>query len=98
MKLSRLAGRAAVILACFAIAACHPRSSTPPDIANLEREVSLQLAHVRDIGPTEQEKRRKMSDAAGLEHEAEKAIAAGDWRTAEDKLLRARDLLQQIAQ
>jgi hypothetical protein len=98
MRMAASAGWVAAALATLALAACHPRSSAPPDIASLEREVSLQLAHVRDIGPTEPGQRRKMSDAAALDREAERAIAAGDWRTAEDELLQARDLLRQLGQ
>ncbi len=98
MRCALCAAWAVSVLATLAFAACHPHSSAPPDIANLEREVSLQLAHVRDVGPTEPEKRRKMSEAAALDNEAERAIAAGDWNTAEDKLTRARDLLRQLNQ
>ncbi len=95
MRSARLAGCAALI-AILTLAACNPRSSAPPDIAALEREVSLKLAHVRDTGPTEPEARRRLGEAAELDHEAEGAIAAQDWRTAEDKLLQARTILRQL--
>ncbi len=95
MKSARLS-RYAVLLALLTFAACQSRSSAPPDVAALERQVSLELAHVRDAGPTEPEQRRKLAEAAQLEREAEQAIAAHDWQTAEDKFLRAKAILQQL--
>jgi hypothetical protein len=86
----------AALMAILTLAACRPRSSAPPDVANLEREVSLELAHVRDVGPTDPEQRRKLGEAADLDREAERAIAAQDWRTAEDKFLQAQAILHQL--
>lgn len=70
----------------------------PPDVINLEREVSLRLAHVRDLGPTEDAKRQQLSTAAQLEQKSEKAIAAGDYKNAESDLLAAKTILDNLGE
>ncbi|HVN63950.1 MAG TPA: hypothetical protein VMT58_04895 [Candidatus Binataceae bacterium] len=66
------------------------------DLANLERRVSLELAHVRDNGPTDPEPRAQLEEANRLEHEAEAAIAKGDYQTASDLLHKADALLVRL--
>src|SRR5579863_8875784 len=72
-------------------------ASPPADLLNLEREVSLQLAHVRDSGPTDPAKRKQLFDASQLEQKGEAAIKSGDYKSAENSLLQARDLLRQLS-
>ena len=78
---------------CFADAV-----SPPPDLVKLEKLVSLELAHVRDIGPTEPAKRKMLFDARQLDQNAEDSIKAGDYKSAEQNLLKARVLLRQLDQ
>ena len=72
-------------------------ASPPPDLVNLERQVSLELAHVRDSGPTDPVKRQQLFDASRLEQNGEAAIKSGDYRSAEDSLLKARTILRQLS-
>jgi|SRR5271168_2636391 len=70
--------------------------SPPPDLVELERQVSLELAHARDNGPTDESKRRQLFDARQLEQKGEDAIKSGDYKSAEDSLLHARVILRQL--
>ena len=72
-------------------------ASPPADLINLEREVSLQLAHVRDSGPTDPAKRKQLFDASQLEQKGEAAIESGDYKSAEDSLLKAQVILRQLS-
>jgi hypothetical protein len=85
----------------FAILALAPANfanaaSPPPELVKLEKLVSLELAHVRDIGPTEPAKRKMLFDARQLDQNAEDSIKAGDYKSAEQNLLKARVLLRQL--
>jgi hypothetical protein len=72
-------------------------ASPSPELVNLERQVSLELAHVRDSGPTEPDKRKQLFDASNLEQKGEAAIKSGDYKSAEDSLLQARAILRQLS-
>jgi hypothetical protein len=72
-------------------------ASPSPELVNLEREVSLQLAHVRDNGPTDPAKRKQLFDASQLDQKGEAAIKSGDYKSAEDSLLQARAILRQLS-
>jgi hypothetical protein len=71
--------------------------SPPADLVKLERQVSLELAHVRDIGPTDDIKRKQLFNARQLEQKGEEAIKAGDYKSAEDSLLQAHVILRQLS-
>ncbi len=70
----------------------------PPELVKLEKIVSLELAHVRDSGPTEPDRRKQLFEAHELDRQAEAAIKAGDYKSAEDNLLKARVILRRLAQ
>ena len=94
--------RAHLVLAIVAAAnlICARRAiaaSPPPELVELERKVSLQLAHVRDSGPTDPVKRQQLFDANQLEQKGEAQIKSGDYKSAEDSLIRARTLLLQLS-
>jgi len=72
-------------------------ASPPPELVNLERQVSLELAHVRDNGPTDPDKRKQLFDASNLEQKGEASIKSGDYKSAEDSLLKARAILRKIS-
>jgi len=85
---------ALVAMALLAAAAAIARAGAPPDdLVKLERRVSLQLAHVRDLGPTDPDKRKQLSDANQLDREGEDAIKAGDYKAASDRLNKADAIL-----
>ena len=71
--------------------------SPPADLVKLERQVSLELAHVRDIGPTDDIKRKQLFSARQLEQKGEAAIKSGDYKSAEDSLLQAHVILRQLS-
>ena len=82
---------ATLVDTCPAMAA-----SPPPDLVEMERQVSLELAHVRDSGPTDPVKRKQLYDASQLEQKGEAAIKSGDYHSAETDLLQARDILRHL--
>ena len=88
------------LLTAIAIALARPHSllagSPPPDLVKLEKLVSLELAHVRDNGPIDDAKRKKLFTAKQLEQKGEDAIKSGDYKSAEDSLLQARVILRQL--
>jgi hypothetical protein len=68
----------------------------PADLVETERQVSLELAHVRDSGPTDPVKRKELYDASQLEQQGETEIKAGNYHSAETDLLHARDILRHL--
>jgi len=90
------------LLAAIAIAIAAPApilaGSPPPDLVKLEKLVSLELAHVRDNGPIDDAKRKKLFTAKQLQQKGEDAIKSGDYKSAEDSLLQARVILRQLAE
>jgi hypothetical protein len=87
----------AVLLSPVLAVAGSSSSRPSPELVQLEREVSLKLAHVRDEGPTEPAKRRKLQSAALLDEKAEKEIEAGDYRSAEDDLVKANAIATELS-
>jgi len=86
-----------VIAAVIAMVNVFPAlAQTPPDLVELERQVSLELAHVRDSGPTDPVKRQQLYDASQAEEKGEAAIKSGDYKSAESSLLHARELLRKL--
>ncbi len=87
-----IAALTAMVETCPAMAA-----SPSPELVTLERQVSLQLAHVRDSGPTDPGKRKQLFDASQLELKGEAAIKSGDYKSAEDSLLKAQAILRPLS-
>ncbi len=83
-------------IALIAVAGAARAAAPPPDLVKLERQVSLELAHVRDIGPTEPVKRQQLFEARQLDQKGEDAIKAGDYKSAQDFLLRAQVILRRL--
>ena len=89
---------AAIAALAIFVDASRARAASPsPELVNLERQVSLELAHVRDSGPTDPNKRKQLFDASNLEQKGEAAIKSGDYKSAEDSLLQARAILRQLS-
>jgi len=71
--------------------------ATPsPELLQLEREVSLKMAHARDEGFTEPSKLKTLSDAQAVDTEAEKALKDGEYERAEDGFLKTKVLLRNL--
>jgi hypothetical protein len=83
-----------LVAAIFAATAAW--AGPPPDLVKLEKLTSLELAHVRDAGPVESDRRKQLFAAHQLEQQGEKALQAGDYKAAEDNLLKARVILRQL--
>ncbi|MGA9722063.1 MAG: hypothetical protein WBQ86_06405 [Candidatus Binatus sp.] len=75
---------------------CAAFAAPPPDLVEMERQVSLELAHVRDSGPTDPVERQHLSEANQLDQKGEAAIKSGDYKSAEDSLLKAREILRHL--
>jgi hypothetical protein len=71
-------------------------ANPPPELLQLEREVSLKMAHARDEGITEPAKLKTLADAQAVDAEAEKALKAGEYERAEDNFLKTRVLLHNL--
>jgi len=70
--------------------------SPPADLVEMERQVSLELAHVRDSGPTDPAQRQQLFDASRFDQEGEAAIKSGDYKSAQENLSKARDILRHL--
>ena len=91
---------AALAAIAAAIAGADPANAgaPPADLVKLEKLVSLELAHVRDNGPIDDAKRKKLFTAKQLQQKGEDAIKSGDYKSAEDSLLQARVILRQLVE
>jgi hypothetical protein len=83
-------------LATFAPNCPARAESPPPDLVEMERQVSLELAHFRDAGPTDPLQREQLFNASQLEQKSETAIKHGDYKSAQDDLFEARELLRHL--
>jgi hypothetical protein len=94
-KLARLLAAIAAF-AIFVKALPAIAASAPPDLVEMERQVSLELAHVRDSGPTDPDQRKQLFDASQFEEKGEAAIKSGDYKSAQQNLSKARDILRHL--
>lgn len=69
----------------------------PSSLVTLEKEVSLKIAHVRINGPTNAADLKQLTEAERVAAQGEKAMAAGDYRSAEQDFLRANVLITVIS-
>jgi hypothetical protein len=87
---------ATTALAIFVEVSPAVAASPPPDLVEMERQVSLELAHVRDSGPTDPLQRKQLFDASQFEQKGEAAIKSGDYKSAQENLSKARDILRHL--
>jgi hypothetical protein len=86
-----------LMLAIFGAADAIAADGGPPaELVQLEREVSLQMAHARDLGSVQPEKMQRLSDAHAIDAQGEAALRAGDYSTAETDFLKAKVLLRDL--
>jgi hypothetical protein len=79
------------------ICATDPRagdSRPPPELLQLEREVSLQMAHAHDAIQPHQMK--QLSDAHQVDLEGEQALKAGKYDEAERDFLKTKVMLHDL--
>ena len=88
-------GLLAAMIVLLAFVGAQP-PPPPPDLVALEKQVSLKIAHVRIEGPTNAADLKQLGEAQRVEMEGEKAMAAGDYKTAEQKFLRANVIVNTI--
>ncbi|HLX37558.1 MAG TPA: hypothetical protein VKR29_07130 [Candidatus Binataceae bacterium] len=82
------------VLALTSRAGSQP--APPPDLIQLEREVSLKMAHARDEGYPDEPRRKTLADAEKVDAEAEKALKDGEFERAENDLLQVKVLLHNL--
>jgi hypothetical protein len=87
---------AAMLLFALPSLARAADSHAPPELLQLEREVSLKMAHARGEGYTEPSKVKTLSDAQAVDLEAEKALKAGEYERAENDFLKTKVLLHNL--
>lgn len=81
---------------CAAAICFAAQMETPPDLVQIEREVSLKLAHARGIGLTDPPKVKKLNEAEKFDRDGEAAVKAGDFNAAEDDFLKAKLILHDL--
>ncbi|HUY27827.1 MAG TPA: hypothetical protein VMV27_10450 [Candidatus Binataceae bacterium] len=89
-------GNLAILACAVSAGAGGSNLKQPADLANLEREVSLKIAHVRDEGPTDPARRKQLADAEALDTRAEREIGAGDFGSAQNDLVKANALATEL--
>jgi len=94
----RAAAAACGAIAVLVLPACAHSPGPSPDLRKLERQVSLKIAHVRIKGPTNAADLKQLGLAQSAQFEGEKAIAAGDYKKAEQDFIRANVLISTISQ
>jgi hypothetical protein len=80
-----------------AIFAADSASQPSPELKELERKVSLKIAHASGEGPIDPAKRAQLHEAQQLDVKAEQAIAAGDYDSAQEDLVKANAILGQLS-
>jgi hypothetical protein len=68
----------------------------PPELLQLEREISLKMAHARDEGFTDPPRMKTLADAQAVDAEAEKALKDGEYDRAENGFLKTAVLLHNL--
>ena len=90
----------AIMAAMLALAITPPAlaagANPPPELLQLEREVSLKMAHARDEGFIEPAQRKTLADAQAVDLEGEKALKDGEYERAENDFLKTKTLLRNL--
>jgi hypothetical protein len=84
-----------MVMALFPAGFAQP-PAPPSSLVGLEMKVSLKIAHVRIKGPTNAADLKQLAEAERIAAQGEKAMAAGDYRGAEQDFLRANVLITGI--
>jgi hypothetical protein len=71
-------------------------AAPPSSLVAMEKEVSLKIAHVRIKGPTNAADLKQLSTAEQIAAQGEKAMAAGDYRGAEQDFLHANVIISAV--
>ncbi len=69
----------------------------PPELTQMERQVSLKIAHVRIQGPANAADLKQLGQAQRAQFDGEKALTAGDYKKAEQDFLRANVIITSIS-
>jgi len=93
MKRAIIAAILSLALPGLALAA---GANPPAELLQLEREVSLKMAHARDEGFTDPAKLKTLSAAQAADAEGEKALKDGEYERAENDFLQTRALLHNL--
>jgi hypothetical protein len=96
MKTAMLLATALGVLVAGRARAVEDGKQPPAELRNLEREVSLKLAHVRDEGSTDPGLRAQLQEAQRLDMNAEHEIASGAYESATENLMKANVILGRL--
>ena len=86
----------AVLLLLIPAVARSAGANPPPELVQLEREVSLKMAHARDEGFTDAARRKTLADAQAVDAEGEQALKGGEFERAENDFLKTKVLLHDL--
>jgi hypothetical protein len=87
---------AALLLLAIPGLALAAGTNPPPELLQLEREISLKMAHARDEGFTDPPRMKTLADAQAVDAEAEKALKDGEYDRAENGFLKTAVLLHNL--
>jgi hypothetical protein len=87
---------AAIMALAIAPGARAADGKAPPELLELEREISLKMAHARDEGFTDPAQLKTLADAQAIDVEAEKALKAGEYERSENDFLKTKTLLRNL--
>lgn len=87
---------ATIVMLALPVLTAVAGSNPPPELLQLEREVSLKMAHARDEGFTEPSKLKTLADAQAVDAEGEKALKDGEYERAENDFLQTKTLLHNL--
>ena len=86
----------AIVIADVRAASAFAAGPPPAELVQLEREVSLKMAHARDLGSIQPGKMKRLSDAQAIDAHGEAALQAGDYSTAESDFLKAKMMMRDL--
>ncbi len=87
---------ATIIVLALPVSTAKAAGNPPPELLQLEREVSLKMAHARDEGFTDPAKLKTLADAQAVDAEGEKALKGGEYERAENDFLQTKTLLHNL--
>ncbi len=87
---------ATIIMLALPVLTAMAGGNPPPELLQLEREISLKMAHARDEGFTEPSKLKTLADAQAVDAEGEKALKDGEYERAENDFLQTKTLLHNL--
>jgi hypothetical protein len=96
MRISLIAVAGALVLGGSGLAGEQAQIGPPARLVQLEQRIGLRVAHARDEGPVEPDKRKLFLEAEQNDARGEQSLKARDYHQAEDYFTRAGRLLDRL--